>query len=196
MTMTEHEKLLAGQEYNYLDPELQTMMANTKKDLATINDGKTSLDVRNTTIKHMLGASGTDDAIGGNFAILYGAHTKIGDNVFINSNVTFQDSNLITLGDRVVIAPDTKLYCSKHAINANARFGTRPDGSRYLITYTSPISIGDDVWIGGNVTVTGGVHIGNNVIIGAGAVVVSDIPDNVIAAGVPAKVIKPLKPLN
>lgn len=58
-----------------------------------------------------------------------------------------------------------------------------------------PITIGNDVWIGGNVTVIGGVHIGNNVVIGAGAVVTSDVPDNTVVSGVPARKIKELKPL-
>ncbi|WP_255312355.1 hypothetical protein [Companilactobacillus heilongjiangensis] len=71
----------------------------------------------------------------------------------------------------------------------------RADGSRYLITYTEPITVGNDVWIGGNVTVIADVNIGSNVIIAAGAVVVKDVPDNSIVGGVPAKVIKTLAPL-
>jgi len=88
------------------------------------------------------------------------------------------------------------LYCGAHSLDANKRFGTRPDGSKYLITYTKPITIGNDVWIGGNVTIIGGVTIGNNVIIAAGAVVVKDVPDNTVVGGVPAKAIESLKPLN
>jgi len=65
-----------------------------------------------------------------------------------------------------------------------------------LITYTKPISIGNDVWIGGNVTIIGGVHIGNNVVVAAGAVVTKDVPDNTIVGGVPAKTISPLPALN
>jgi len=71
----------------------------------------------------------------------------------------------------------------------------RPDGSRYLITTTKPITIGSDVWIGGNVTVIGGVHIGDNVVVGAGAVLTKDVPANTVVAGVPARVIKPLPAL-
>jgi len=100
------------------------------------------------------------------------------------------------LGNRVIIAPDVKLYCGAHSLDATQRFGTRPDGSRYLITTTKPISIGDDVWIGGNVTIIGGVHIGSNVVVGAGAVVTKDVPDNTVVAVVPARVIKSLVPLD
>ena len=103
---------------------------------------------------------------------------------------------MITLGDRVIIAPDVKFYCGEHAIDATKRWGTYDNGQKYLISFTEPISVGNDVWIGGNVTIIGGVHIGNNVFIGAGAVVTKDVPDNTVVGGVPAKKIKDLKPLN
>jgi maltose O-acetyltransferase len=70
------------------------------------------------------------------------------------------------------------------------RFGIREDGSKYLITTTRPVKIGSDCWVGGNVTILPGVTIGNNVIIAAGAVVTKDVPDNVIAGGVPARILK------
>ena len=108
-------------------------------------------------------------------------------------NCTFLDSNLITIGNRVLIAPDVKLYCGEHSVNAAERFGTREDGTKYLISTTKPITIGNDVWIGGNATILPGVSIGNNVIIGAGAVVTEDVPDNSVAVGVPAKVVKKLE---
>ena len=193
--MTEHEKLLAGQNYDYRDSEIQQMLANGRKLVKEIN---TEQDVkkRAEAIKNLFGKVGKDFVINGTFSANYGKHISVGDNVFINGNCTFQDSNLITLGDRVIIAPDTKLYCGAHSLDANKRFGTRPDGSKYLITYTKPITIGNDVWIGGNVTIIGGVSIGNNVIIAAGAVVVKDVPDNTVVGGVPAKAIESLKPLN
>ncbi|MHC9536725.1 sugar O-acetyltransferase [Dellaglioa sp. BT-FLS60] len=192
--MTEHEKLLAGQEYDYRDPEIQQMLARGKSLINTIN---TTIDQeqRTVAIKELLGKSGERLAINGQFTANYGSHIQVGDDVFINGNCTFQDSNLITLGDRVVIAPDTKLYCGAHSLDANKRFGTREDGSHYLISFTKPITIGSDVWIGGNVTIIGGVHIGNNVIVGAGAVVTKDVPDNTVVGGVPAKMIKMLAPL-
>lgn len=193
--MTEHEKLLAGQDYDYRDPELQELLARGRKLVGLIN---TTQDVteRATAIKSLFGKTGTGLTINGTFSAIYGQHISVGDDVFINGNCTFQDSNRITLGDRVIIAPDTKLYCGAHALDATKRFGTRADGSKYLITYTKPIMIGSDVWIGGNVTIIGGVHIGNNVVVAAGAVVAKDVPDNTIVGGVPAKVIRPLAPLS
>ncbi|MFC6260174.1 DapH/DapD/GlmU-related protein [Levilactobacillus fujinensis] len=193
--MTEHEKLLAGQDYDYRDPELQKMISQGKKLLTVIN---TTQDVgqRSTAIQQLFGRVGQRLTINGTFSAVYGAHILVGDDVFINGNCTFQDSNRITLGNRVIIAPDVKLYCGGHSLDATQRFGTRPDGTRYLITTTKPIAIGNDVWIGGNVTIIGGVHIGNNVVVGAGAVVTKDVPDNTVVAGVPARVIKPLAPLD
>lgn len=193
--MTEHEKLLAGQDYDYRDPELQGLLAHGRKLVSLIN---TTQDVteRANAIKDLFGKTGTGLVINGTFSAIYGQHISVGDDVFINGNCTFQDSNLITLGDRVIIAPDTKLYCGAHALDATKRFGTRADGTKYLITYTKPITIGSDVWIGGNVTIIGGVHIGNNVVVAAGAVVTKDVPDNTIVGGVPAKTIRPLAPLS
>lgn len=192
--MTEHEKLLAGQEYDYRDSELQQMIARGKKMIQEINtqtDDKQRSETMQSLFKHV----GTNLTINGQFGAIYGSHISFGDDDFINGNCYFQDSNLITLGDRVIVAPDTKFYCGEHSIDASHRFGVREDGSHYLITHTEPISIGNDVWIGGNVTIIGGVHIGNNVIVGAGAVVVNDVPDNCVVGGVPAKVIKNLPSL-
>ncbi|MCH5465497.1 maltose acetyltransferase domain-containing protein [Levilactobacillus tujiorum] len=190
---TEHEKLLAGQSYDYRDPELQQLIARGRKYLAVINDGQGA--AREAAIQEFFGQTGARLTINGRFSAVYGVHIRLGDDVFINGNCTFQDSNQIVLGDRVIMAPDVKLYCGNHALDARQRFGVRLDGSRYLITTTKPITIGNDVWIGGNVTIIGGVHIGNNVVVGAGAVVVKDVPDNAVVAGVPAHVIKTLPPL-
>ena len=195
MTKTEHEKLLAGEDYDYRDPELQKMLRDGKKLIQKLNQ-TTDLAERGTITQQLFQNVGKGLTINGHFEAIYGKHISFGDDDFINGNCFFQDSNLITFGDRVIVAPDTKFYCGQHALDARQRFGTRPDGSRYLITYTKSISVGSDVWIGGNVTVIGGVHIGNNVIIGAGAVVVKDVPDNSVVGGVPAKIIKTLKPLD
>jgi len=191
MSMTEHEKLLAGQEYDYRDPEIQDIMGNCRRLLQIVNQTSDQTK-RQTAIKDMFKQVGNDFALNGQVSILYGKHMSIGDNVFINGNCNFQDSNLITLGDRVLVGPDSKFYCGNHSMDATKRFGTRANGDKYLISYTKPIFIGNDVWIGGNVTVVGGVHIGNNVIIGAGAVVTKDVPDNSAVGGVPAKLIKEL----
>lgn len=194
MTMTEHEKLLAGKDYDYRDPELQAMLSNGRKLVKQLNDSTDPTEKAAIT-QQLFNKVGTRLTINGHFEAIYGKHISFGDDDFINGNCFFQDSNLITFGDRVIVAPDTKFYCGEHALDATKRFGVRADGSRYLVTYTEPITVGNDVWIGGNVTVIAGVNIGSNVIVAAGAVVVKDVPDNSIVGGVPAKVIKTLTPL-
>ena len=192
--MTEHEKLLAGLDYDYRDADLQQIMANARKNLKIVNE-TADIKERAEAIKSLFGSIGERFALGAGFRIHYGVHTTIGDDVFINSGCNFLDSNLITIGDRVLFGPDVKLYCGEHSLNAAKRFGTREDGTPYIISYTKPITIGSDVWIGGNVTILPGVTIGNNVVIAAGAVVTKDVFDNCVVGGVPAKQIKKLPPL-
>lgn len=191
MTKTEHEKLLAGQDYDYRDSEIQNMLAKARQ-LNLIVNQETDFSKRQQAIFSLFNEVGQNLTINGQVNILYGNHMSIGDDVFINGNCTFQDSNLISLGDRVIIGPDTKFYCGSHSLDSKGRFGTRENGEKYLISYTKPISVGNDVWIGGNVTIIGGVKIGRNVVIGAGAVVTKDVPDNCVVGGVPAKLIKKL----
>nr|WP_137619710.1 sugar O-acetyltransferase [Companilactobacillus heilongjiangensis] len=170
------------------------MLSNGRKLVKQLNDSTDPTEKAAIT-QQLFNKVGTRLTINGHFEAIYGKHISFGDDDFINGNCFFQDSNLITFGDRVIVAPDTKFYCGEHALDATKRFGVRADGSRYLITYTEPITVGNDVWIGGNVTVIADVNIGSNVIIAAGAVVVKDVPDNSIVGGVPAKVIKTLAPL-
>ena len=106
-------------------------------------------------------------------------------NFLANYNVTILDINVVHIGDNVMIGPHTLITTVGHPIS--------PKGRRKHLGVTGPINIGDDVWIGGNVTILPGVTIGNNVVIGAGSVVNKDIPDNSLAVGVPARVIKEIE---
>ncbi|WP_036613075.1 sugar O-acetyltransferase [Oribacterium sp. P6A1] len=187
--MTEHEKLLAGKEYDYRDPDIQEMIVSAKKLIRKLNDTDDPKEQREYT-KELLGETGEGSVVMTPFRCTYGKYISLGDNVTINMNCTFLDSNRITIGDRTLISPDVKIYCGEHNLDAGKRFGIREDGSKYLITTTRPVKIGSDCWVGGNVTILPGVTIGNNVIIAAGAVVTKDVPDNVIAGGVPAKILK------
>lgn len=190
--MTEHEKLLSGAEYDYRDPEIQEMIISAKKLVRKLNDTDIPSE-QHKIVTELFGCIGEASVVMPPFRCTYGRHISIGDNVTINMNCTFLDSNLITIGDRVLIAPDVKIYCGEHSIDADKRFGVREDGTKYLISITRPVTIGNDVWIGGNATILPGVKTGNNVIVGAGAVVTEDIPDNSLAVGVPAKVVRNLK---
>lgn len=189
--MTEHEKLLAGMEYDYTDPEIQDMLRRTRELRETFN-AESNPAKRGKLLREMLGSCGENVTVQQPVSLLYGEHTSVGSDVFINGGCTLQDSARITIGDRVVIAPDVKLYCGEHAVDATQRWKRDASGVLKLVTTTRPISIGSDVWIGGGVTVLPGVTIGSNVVVGAGAVVTRNVPDNCVVAGVPARVIREL----
>lgn len=112
----------------------------------------------------------------------YGSHIEVGKNFFANYNCTILDVAKVIIGDNCQLAPNVSIYTAGHPVHPD----TRNSGYEYGIQVT----IGDNVWIGGNTVICPGVHIGDNVVIGAGSVVTKDIPDMVIAAGNPCKVIR------
>ena len=109
----------------------------------------------------------------------------LGENFFANYNFTVLAGNEISFGDNVMIGPNCGIYAAGHAFDVKRR----RDGLEYAL----PVHIGNDVWIGGHVSIVSGVSIGNGSIIGAGSVVINDIPENVIAAGNPCKVIRKIE---
>ena len=114
----------------------------------------------------------------------YGSHIEVGKNFFANYNCTILDVAKVKIGDNCMFAPNVAIYTAGHPVH--------PDTRNSLYEYGKEVTIGDNVWLGGNTVVCPGVHIGNNVVIGAGSVVTRDIPDMVIAAGNPCKVIRPI----
>ena len=112
----------------------------------------------------------------------YGYNIEIGDNFFANYNFVVLDVGKVKIGNNVQIAPNVGLYTAGHPLH--------PDSRNSGYEYGIDITIGDNVWIGGNVCVMPGVTIGNNAVIGAGSVVTKDIPDNAIAVGNPARVLR------
>lgn len=112
-----------------------------------------------------------------------GKNITIGKNVFINSGCRFQDQGGITIGDGALIGHNAVLATLNHDINPEKRSTMHP----------APITIGKDVWIGANATIVPGVDIGDGAVIAAGAVVTQNVPPNVIAGGVPAKVLKKIE---
>lgn len=135
----------------------------------------------NQIISELLGTP-TDAFITPPFHCDYGKHIKIGKKFFANYNCTFLDVAKIKIGDNCLFAPNVSIYTAGHPIHPLAR--------NLLYEYGKPVTIGDNVWIGGNTVVCPGVSIGNNVVIGAGSVVTKDIPDWSVAAGNPCKVIR------
>ena len=112
----------------------------------------------------------------------FGYNLHVGNNVLINYQCVFLDAAPVTIGDNCFIGPTTGFYTVNHPIDPKRR----NDG----YVYGEPITLGENVWIGGGCTILSGVTIGKNSIIGAGSVVTKDIPENVIAAGNPARIIR------
>lgn len=134
-------------------------------------------------VKELLGKS-ENAFINPPFYCDYGFHIEVGKNFFANYNCTILDVAKVKIGDNCMFAPNVAIYTAGHPVH--------PDTRNSLYEYGKEVTIGNNVWLGGNTVVCPGVHIGNNVVIGAGSVVTKDIPDMVIAAGNPCKVIRPI----
>ena len=135
-------------------------------------------------LKKILGETKSIFLIEQPFMCDYGSNIKIGENFYANHNLMILDVDKVVFGDNVLVGPNCSFFTSVHPIEADLRI--KGFGS------SKPITVGDNVWICGNVTVLPGVNIGENSIIGAGSIVCKDIPANVIAVGNPCKVIRNL----
>lgn len=185
--MTEKEKMLSGQLYSAVDPELLQELNAVKNIIHRYNALPPSAAAERLAIlQHLLGGIG-DDALIINqpFYCDYGKQIRLGKRFFANFNLTVLDEAPVTIGDDCFIGPNVSIYTACHSTDPVERNNRRE--------WAEPVVIGNNVWIGGSVTILPGVTIGNNVTVGAGAVVTRDVPDNVVVAGNPAKVIRHIK---
>lgn len=190
--MTEKEKMLKGEYYNSRDDELIKMYHKARKHLQAYNSLDSELtNEREQILNELLGFKGTGVWIEAPFYCDYGENIFIGENTFVNTNCMFLDNNKISIGKNGLIAPYVQIYTASHPLRASERIVGSGAAARYL-TSTKPVTIGDNVWVGGNAVISPGVTIGNNVTIGAGSVVTKDLPDNVLAFGNPCKIIRAL----
>lgn len=190
--MSEKEKMLAGLFYNTRDPELIGMYHKARKLLMKYNHlDSDAFHEKEEILTELLSSKGKDVWIEAPFFCDYGSNISIGENTFINVNCMFIDNNTITIGKNCLIAPYVQIYTATHPLIASERISKTESEGKY-ITQAKPVTIGDQVWIGGNSVILPGVNIGHNVTIGAGSVVNKDIPDNVLAVGNPCKVLRSL----
>ena len=191
--MTEREKMLAGELYDCGDAELLTRW-HQAKDLMRDYNRTDSADAeeKGRILRELLGGAGENLWITAPFYVDYGNNIYLGNNCEINMNCTFLDDNVIRIGSNALIAPNVQIYTAFHPTNPAERFGERKeDGSfAFCKTRTAPVTIGDNVWIGGGAIILPGVTVGDNAVIGAGSVVTRDIPSNVVACGNPCRVIR------
>ena len=183
--MTELEKMLSGVLYRADDPVLVAMRAKAREWFTVYNQTtNTDMDHRHNMLKTQLGSMGKVIDIQPPFYCDYGTHIYVGENVFINYNCTILDCGRVRIGDNVFIGPNVSFYTAYHPLIASERI-KGPE-------LASPITVGDNVWLGGNVILCQGVTIGRNTTIGAGSVVTRSIPAHVLAAGNPCRTIRSL----
>ena len=182
--MTEKEKMLLGKIYNAnYDKELLEERKIAQDLCFEYNNLRPSdSEKRKELIKKIVGKAKENFLIEQPFWCDYGYNIEIGENFYSNHNLIILDGNKVKFGDNVFIAPNCSFYTAGHPLDVERR--------NQGLEYAKPITIGNNVWIGGNVCVLPGVTIGDNVVIGAGSVVNRDIPSNTVAVGNPCKVIK------
>lgn len=180
--MTEKEKMLAGQPYNVETPLLRQERLKARQLCFEYNNTPPEKGRAVQILDRLLGKHGKNCCINPNFFCDYGYNIEVGDNFFANYNLIVLDCAKVTIGDNVFIAPNVGIYTAGHPIDAASR--------RAGEEYAKPVRIGNDVWIGGGVSILPGVFVGNNCVIGAGSVVTKNIPDNSVAVGNPCKVIR------
>ncbi|MFC0262676.1 sugar O-acetyltransferase [Fontibacter flavus] len=191
MSKSEKQKMLAGEIYNSRDPELLERYHICRSLILEFNHiPSTELVKKSEILDSLLGEKGDGVWIEAPFFCDYGENIRLGKNTFLNFNCLLLDCNLISIGKNGLIGPNVQIYTAAHPIAAQDRIVADPE-ERYL-TYSKPVSIGDNVWIGGNTLIMPGVTIGENVTIGAGSVVTKDIPDNCLALGNPCRVVRQL----
>ena len=177
------EMMLSGRMYNDLS---EVLVKQREQTVFLTNEYNNSFgeekQYREAILKKILKSSGANVHFEPNFRCEFGFNITIGNNFYANFDCIMLDGNTITVGDNALLGPRVGLYTANHAIDA----GERIAGA----CYARPINIGNNVWIGANVSIMGGVEIGDNSIIGAGSVVTKSIPANVIAAGVPCRIIR------
>jgi maltose O-acetyltransferase len=181
------DRMLAGELYIADDPELAEQ-SRRALDLAAAYNATSarSPEERRRLLEELLGSVGEDTEIRPPFHVDYGAHITIGARCFANFGLVALDVARITIGDDVQIGPNVQLLTPTHPVEPGPR--------RDRWEAAEPITIGDNVWLGGGAIVLPGVTIGENTVVGAGAVVVRDLPANVVAVGNPARVVRHLDP--
>jgi maltose O-acetyltransferase len=179
---TEREKMLAGELYDPLDPEL-VAARDRARDLCQDLNATRERDQtdRRRILTDLFGAGGDSVWMQPPFFCDYGSNIQLGERVFFNFNCVVLDVCAVTIGSFTLLGPSVQIYTAMHPLNADLR--RRQE-------FAKPVEIGSDVWIGGGAIVCPGATIGSKTVIGAGSVVTRSIPAGVFAAGNPCRVIR------
>ena len=183
MEKTEKQKMLAGELYLAEDPELAAENKRANRLLRSYNlTTEEQQEQRQEILQELFGNIGNKVLIVPPFHCDYGSNIFAGDRLYMNYGCVILDCNTVNIGENVSCAPYVHIYTAYHPIEPEIRLSGRE--------LAAPINIGNNVWIGGSAIICPGVTIGDNTTIGAGSVVVKDIPENVVAAGNPCRVIR------
>jgi maltose O-acetyltransferase len=180
--MTEKEKMLAGELYDPFDPELVSGRNRARVLCQSLNaTTEPEQDERRLILEDLFGAGGETVWMQPPFYCDYGSNIALGMRVYFNFNCIVLDVCDVRIGDYTLFGPGVQILTPLHPLDAY---------SRRTREYGKPIEIGSDVWVGGGALILAGVHIGSRSVIGAGSVVTRDIPEGVLAAGNPCRVIR------
>ena len=179
---SEREKMLSGELYDPFDPELVAGRLRARDACQALNASReTDADERRRLLRELFGAGGDTVWMQPPFFCDYGVNIELGERVFFNFNCIVLDVCRVTIGDFTLFGPAVQIYTPMHPFNAELR--RREE-------FGKPVAIGSDVWVGGGAIILPGVRIGSRAVIGAGSVVTRDVPDGVLAAGNPCRVIR------
>jgi maltose O-acetyltransferase len=180
---SQRERMLAGEPYLANDAELQALQKRAMRLVERYNrTSSEEPDVRRRILSELLGDVAPDVELRPPLYCDYGSQIRIGARTFANFNLVLLDVAPITIGEDVQLGPNVQLLTPTHP--------TEPAPRRAKIEAAKPITIGDNVWLGGGVIVCPGVSIGENTVVGAGAVVTRDLPPGVVAVGNPARILR------
>ena len=181
--MNEFKKMISGESY-FPDDEYLLSLRNESVRKCREYNNEPEREKRNFLIKDML-SSGVECVIVPPIFLDYGLNTHLGNNVFINTNCIILDSAKVSIGDNTMLGPNVQIYTPEHPLD----YKTRNSG----FESAKPITVGKNCWLGGGVIILPGVTIGDGCVIGAGSVVTKNIPENSLAAGNPARVIRKIE---
>ena len=185
MAKTELQKLAAGEPYHFLDDEVAARKAQAAKLCQEFNAiPATDSAAQTAKIKEILGSHGERVSVQATFNCDNGQNIHVGEDFLSNYNLTILDIAPVTIGSHVMIGPNVDIYTVNHPLTSAGR--------RDYLAQATPVTIGNDVWIGGKVAIMPGVTIGDNVVVAAGAVVTKDVPATTLVGGVPARKLKML----
>jgi maltose O-acetyltransferase len=183
---SEREKMLAGELYDASDPQLTSDRQNAQALTSWYNDTPPeATDRRQQLLGDLFGGLGEDPTVEPPFRCDYGYNIHVGDDFYANVGCVFLDVCRIDVGRNCLVGPGVHIYTATHPLDAE----TRTAGPEY----GKPVSVGDDVWLGGRAVVNPGVSVGDRAVVASGAVVTEDVPDDVVVQGNPARVVKQLE---